>query len=88
MCEKYISQPFWHLSPIAVYPECQGKGYGSELLKSSMEMIKNENGSCYIETQSEKNCEFYKKFGFVLKGKTPLEGSEIVNYSMVFNQNQ
>ena len=70
--EKYTSEihhrntafPHWHLTPIAVHPEFQGKGFASSLMKPMMKRFDDEKTACFLETQSKINVEIYKKYGF------------------------
>jgi len=67
------TESHWHLTPIGVDPEHQGKGYASKLMKAMMKKFDEEKASCLLETQSEKNVEIYKRYGFkvVYKGTIP-----------------
>lgn len=42
----------------------QGQGYGTQLLNDLIERGKKENLPIYLETETEVNVEYYKKFGF------------------------
>lgn len=56
--------PHWYLSLLGVNPEYQGKGFASALMKSMLNRIDEDNLPCYLETETEKNVEMYKHFGF------------------------
>lgn len=81
---KVVAQPFWHLSPICVVPQNQGKGCGTALLRHGLEIIRNSGVPCYLETQSEKNRDFYQNNGFALMASEKLEDTEMAHYGMVY----
>lgn len=69
--EKQISklhppQPFCYLWFIGVAPDAQGKGKGSGLLKEIIEEATRLQRPVYLETSTERNVNWYNRFGFVL----------------------
>ena len=42
----------------------QGQGHGTKLLNHLIERGKKENLPIYLETETEVNVKYYKKFGF------------------------
>ena len=54
----------WHLGPIAVEPELQGKGLGSHLLKYFCERVDEFKDAAYLETDKAINVRLYERFGF------------------------
>jgi len=54
----------WHLGPIGVLPVHQGLGIGSILMERFCTEVDACGASAYLETDSDKNVSFYKKFGF------------------------
>jgi len=55
----------WYLQSLGVEPAHQGKGYGSLLMEYMLEKINNTSPlPIYLETSTEKNVRFYKRFGF------------------------
>lgn len=59
----------WYLAFIGVDPDFQGKGFAGKLLKPILSRLKRENLACYLETESEKNVDIYKHYGFELLEK-------------------
>lgn len=57
-------EPFLYLWFIGVQPESQGKGEGSILLKSVLELAKKKNLPVCLETSTERNFRWYENFGF------------------------
>ena len=82
--EKALKTPAWHLSPIAVSPEFQNKGYGRMLMEKGMEAVKNSQTPCCLETQSSENIHFYENFGFAVKSQAVYTPADLKSYVMVF----
>ncbi|UKB84126.1 GNAT family N-acetyltransferase [Chryseobacterium sp. MEBOG06] len=59
---------FIHLWLMAVIPQEQGKGIGSQLLKESLEIYNNQ--LIYIETTTPENRAFYTRNGFIIFHET------------------
>ena len=49
--KQHVLEPHWHLFPIAVDPENQGKGHASTLMKPMLARIAEQGKPCYLETQ-------------------------------------
>lgn len=54
--------PHWHLGPLAVDPEWQKKGVGTQLLQFVCKQGAGDN--LYLETDKQSNVNLYEKFGF------------------------
>ncbi len=78
-----IAGPYWHLSPIAVRPEHQGKGYAGMLIRSMLERIDRDASACLLETQTRRNISIYEKFGFKVVHASTLPGSDVHHWIMV-----
>ena len=59
-----LQTPHSHVGPFAVLPEYQGKGVGSKLFEEYLK--RNTGTTCYLETFTETNAEFYQKRGYAL----------------------
>ena len=81
--KQYLSEPHWHLFPIAVDPNHQGQGYASVLMKPMLERIRSEGLPCFLETQNEKNVPLYEHFGFKVIYEETFPEAEIPNWGMV-----
>jgi GNAT superfamily N-acetyltransferase len=57
---KVLTQPFWGLSPVAVLPGEQGKGYGSLLIRQKLTEIDAQGLPCFLATQSGENAKRYE----------------------------
>lgn len=80
----YEGLPYSTLSPIGVAPDFQGKGYSRALVEKSMELMKNEGKDIkfVLETQSDKNCEIYKKLGFKTDSVSEFSSGNFPHYLM------
>lgn len=59
-----VSEPHWHLGPVAADAGLQGRGIGTALMKVYCARLDAEAGDGYLETDKIENIAFYKKFGF------------------------
>lgn len=57
-------EPHWHVGPVAVRPDRQGRGVGSEMMAAFCRRMEERGGTVYLETDKEENVPFYRKFGF------------------------
>ncbi len=64
-----LKESHWHVGPIAVEPELQGKGIGGHLMQEFCTQIDREQEVAFLETEKNENVEFYKRFGFVVVGE-------------------
>ena len=59
-----LKQPHWHLGPVAVDADMQGRGIGTALLKEYCSRIDRAHVAGYLETDKPANVTFYERFGF------------------------
>jgi ribosomal protein S18 acetylase RimI-like enzyme len=71
--EHMKDRSYVYLQAIGVLPEFQGKGFGGRLLKPMFTKADIEGILIYLETETEKNIQIYKKYGFktLKEGKFP-----------------
>lgn len=62
----------WHLGPVAVDREAQGRGIGGTLLAAFCSAMDAEGALAYLETDKRENVGFYLKHGFVVTGEEPV----------------
>ncbi len=67
-------EPHWHLGPIAVVPEMQGRGIGSQLLEHFCRHVDQAGQAAYLETDRPENVPLYERFGFSVTEEAPVLG--------------
>ncbi len=68
MEQRHPAEPHWYLPMIGVVPEKQGRGYGSALLKHSLEQCDAAQALAYLEASTDKSVPLYQRHGFELVG--------------------
>lgn len=64
----------WHLGPLAVHPELQGRGIGKGLLGSFLAMVDEQRLPVYLETDVDRNVALYEQFGFKVIAQEEIAG--------------
>ena len=64
----------WHIGPVGVHPDVQGRGIGSSLMASFLELVDDQRSPAYLETDRERNLAFYQRFGFVVVAEEDILG--------------
>jgi len=64
----------WHLGPIGVHPELQGRGVGKALLSSFLGAIDEQRIPAYLETDVDRNVSLYEQFGFGVIARANING--------------
>ncbi len=68
----------WYLQTLGVEPIHQGKGYGSLLMEYMLEKIDKSNPlPVFLETSTEINVKFYKRFGFEVVKEGIIPGTDV-----------
>ncbi len=62
------SDPCWYLPLIGVDPRCQGRGYGSALLRHALERCDRDGMPSYLESSNPRNIPLYQRHGFEIIG--------------------
>ena len=68
MDSYHPSEPCWYLPLIGVDPSCQGRGYGSALLRYALERCDREGMPAYLESSNPRNIPLYQRHGFEIIG--------------------
>jgi ribosomal protein S18 acetylase RimI-like enzyme len=69
-------KPHWHLAPLGVAPDFQGKGIGSQMVKFYCDIIDRDKTEAYHETDRAENVPFYERFGFKVVGEEIVNGAK------------
>lgn len=69
-----LAEPHWHLGPVGIEPELQGKGIGSLLLSAFCRMVDDEGVASWLETDKEVNVSFYRRHGFEVVSEDTVNG--------------
>lgn len=83
MRKQHVLEPHWHLFPLAVDPEFQGKGYASALMKPMLARIAEQGMLCYLETQKVKYISLYEHFGFKVIHTDDIPGIDMKHWGML-----
>lgn len=67
-------KPHWHLDPLGVTPELQGKGIGSQMMEFYCKIIDRKGMAAYHETDRPENVPFYERFGFKVVAEETING--------------
>ena len=67
--EKYHpAHDCWYLPMIGVDPSCQGRGYGSALLRYALQTCDRDGVHAYLESSNPRNVPLYERHGFEALG--------------------
>ncbi len=73
--KRDLKEPHWHLGPVGIERELQGRGIGSRLLRAFCDHMDAEHSAAWLETDKARNVTFYKKFGFEVLREEPVNGT-------------
>jgi ribosomal protein S18 acetylase RimI-like enzyme len=69
----------WHIGPVGVHPESQGRGVGTMLLECILATIDEQDAAAFLETDVDRNVTLYGRLGFQVT-----ESEEIVGVNTRF----
>lgn len=64
----------WHVGPIGVHPELQGRGIGKAMLAAFLDTADSQGSPAYLETDVDRNVALYERFGFKVIGQEDISG--------------
>jgi GNAT superfamily N-acetyltransferase len=70
-----VREPHYYVRDIGVYPDMQGKGLGSALMRPTLERCDRKGLPAYLEASSERSAALYGRLGFRLAGELSVGGS-------------
>jgi len=62
------TDPCWYLPLIGVDPACQGRGFGSALLRHATAQCDRDGVPAYLESSNARNIPLYQRHGFEILG--------------------
>lgn len=68
----------WYLPAMGVDPRCQGKGYGTALLRASLAACDEAQVAAYLESTNPSNIPFYRQSGFEVIGEIQAGTSPVI----------
>lgn len=74
---RLMPSPHWYLWALGVDPESQGQGIGTALLQPVLKESAKESTPCYLETQTQRNVQFYRRLGFEVLLETEVPGLDL-----------
>ena len=77
MASHHPKEPHWYLPLIGIDPACQGKGFGSLLLKHATDICDRDGMPAYLESSNLANVPFYERHGFEAIGRIQVGGSPV-----------
>lgn len=83
--KKYTDYNCWYVNNLSVKKDMQRKGIGTKLLEPIIQYCLDNNTKLYLETNTQKNVNFYKKLGFTLVDESTIPNSNVKNYAMLIN---
>jgi ribosomal protein S18 acetylase RimI-like enzyme len=63
------TEPFWHLTFLAVDPFQQGNGFGTALLQETLRRVDEAGMVAALESTNIANVPLYERFGFEVTGE-------------------
>ncbi len=72
------AEPHWHIGPIGVRPDMQGRGVGSALLARFLQDADGDGTPAFLETDVDQNVRLYERFGFRIVDRACILGIETI----------
>lgn len=70
-----LTEPHWHLGPVAVDSHLRGQGVGGAMLAAFCVYMDDCRMRSYLETDKAENVRFYERFGFVTTSEALVLGT-------------
>jgi GNAT superfamily N-acetyltransferase len=75
MERRHLREPHYYVRDVGVHPDMQGNGFGSALLRPTLDRCDREGLPAYLEASSERNAALYSRLGFQLTDELSVAGS-------------
>lgn len=81
--EHHFQEPHFYLHSIGAKQSEQGKGVGSALLRTGLQLCDQQRANAYLESSNLKNNALYERHGFAVIGEIQLPDSGPTVWSML-----
>ncbi len=81
--KRYINGSYMYLFLLAVDTEFQSKGFSSKVLLPMLKELDSKKIPCYLDTNTEKNMQLYKRFGFKVIKYSIIPGTDVHHWAML-----
>ena len=78
----------WYIWALGVDPVRQGHGFGSQLVRTVLWQARAQSKPCYLDTENPRNVPFYQQYGFRQVSETPIAGSDVRGYAMLWEPDE
>ena len=78
----------WYIWSLGVDPACQDHGFGGQLVRTVLWQARAQSKACYLDTENPRNVPFYGQFGFRQVSETPITGSDVSVYPMLWEPDE
>ncbi|MDY6937937.1 MAG: GNAT family N-acetyltransferase [Cyanobacteriota bacterium] len=78
MGNYHPQEPHWYLSMISTDPTCQGRGYGSALLRHGLAECDRQQQLAYLEASTPGSAALYKRHGFEAIGTISFGPADVI----------
>lgn len=71
------AEPVWFLGPVAVDPDAQGTGIGTQIVEHFLSRVDENGGVAFLDTDKLENVGFYERFGFETVDRVEVIGVDL-----------
>jgi ribosomal protein S18 acetylase RimI-like enzyme len=75
MERRHLHGPHHYIATVGVSPASQGQGFGTKLLRPTLDLCDSQHLPAYIEASSERNAALYERLGFAVTDEMRLRDS-------------
>jgi ribosomal protein S18 acetylase RimI-like enzyme len=75
MERRHVREPHYYVRDVGVLPDMQGEGFGSALMRPTLDRCDREGLPAYLEASSERSAALYQRLGFRITKELRVGGS-------------
>lgn len=64
MERRHVREPHYYIRDVGILPDIQGEGFGSALMRPTLDHCDQEGLPAYLEASSERSAALYQRLGF------------------------